>query len=522
MPDVVGARSPLRTFGFLSLRRRWRLIGICGALSLIVGLLFIAFKPASYTSSTQLLVYVREVQPGPEPIISPGRADLTQVQNEIEIIQSRGMLVKVAQSLDLADDDEFVPRPTLFRTLMDRALFAPKAIFEKSLVKLVLAAESLEKHVKVQRVGTSHTILVSVTTSDPDKSERIANAIGQIALQTRVSAEQDGSRSPLLRERLQGLGPNAYVITAAGAPGRPDGPRKILIIPTAAIFGIALGSALALLLDFNNRTIRTAAQVEYFGMECIGAIPQRRGCGSQTAHQPMFEHGSLEHGEFLPHPLLDQTLRRAAVAVESSKARVIGVASAVAGEGATTVAQCLAQLAVRSQKKVLLVDASRIEPVRPTKGKGSLEPTPVSDHGQRTRGDIVLDEPNGLDVLKASSPDQDSVGGNAAGGTLLDQNRFGAYDLIVVGLPPLERGPEFRMAAQNLDGILLVLKWGSTALEKVELAIAVSGVGPSEFIGAVLNMVDERMVGKFGDKLWEAEARLVARRRPLKLRRLAS
>src|SRR6266567_4307865 len=106
MSGHVGEHSPLRMFGLASLRRRWRLVATCGVLFLIAGLLIIVLKPARYTSATQLLVYVRQLQPGPDLVISPGRADLTQVQNEIEIVQSRGMLTKVVGALNLADDDE--------------------------------------------------------------------------------------------------------------------------------------------------------------------------------------------------------------------------------------------------------------------------------------------------------------------------------------------------------------------------------------------------------------------------------
>ena len=95
MSGHVGERSPLRTFGLLSLRRRWRLVAICGVLFLIAGLLIAVLKPAKYTSATQLLVYVRQLQPGPDLVISSGRADLTQVQNEIEIVLSRGMLANM-------------------------------------------------------------------------------------------------------------------------------------------------------------------------------------------------------------------------------------------------------------------------------------------------------------------------------------------------------------------------------------------------------------------------------------------
>ena len=89
-----------------------------------------------------------------------------------------------------------------------------------------------------------------------------------------------------------------------------------------------------------------------------------------------------------------------------------------------------------------------------------------------------------------------------------------AYDLIVVGLPPLEQGAAFRMAAQGIDGILLVMKWGGAAAERIERAFAVSGAAPADFIGAVLNGVDSRTIGLFGDELWEAEAAVSARRRP--------
>src|SRR5262249_12430798 len=148
----------------------------------------------------------------------------------------------------------------------------------------------------------------------------------------------------------------------------------------------------------------------------------------------------------------------------------------------------------------------------------SFELAHLADHRRPTRGDIVADGRAGLAVSKAESLGLRDV--EAAGGwkALYDQNGLVGYDAVVVGLPPLESGPELRMAAQNLDGILLVLKWGATDVDKVERAIAVSGVGASEFIGAVLNMMDERMVGKFGDKLWAAEAKLVARRRAPKFR----
>ena len=507
---MFGERSPLRTFGLLSLRRRYRLIAACGALFLIAGLLIVMLKPARYTSATQLLVYVRQLQPGPDLVISSGRADLTQVQNEIEIIRSPGMLAKVVGVLNLADDDEIVPGPMSLRALVERIFRGPVSASDDSRIKLARAVEFLQKNVSAKRVGTSHTILVSVTTSDPHKSERIANAIGQISLQAHVSAEQqEGSRSPLLRERLQGLGPTAYIMTTAGAAGKRDGPRKILVLPAALLLGLAVGSALALILDLMNHTMRTAAQVEHLGLECIGAIPRLRRC-PPIAGGPVSAREPADADAFRPNAMLDQTLRRAMTAIVASKARTIGVTSAVAQEGAATVAKHLAQMAGFSRKKVLLVEAGQSE-LMPLVGNGLGQMATASDKRLQRSG-IVPDEFSGVDVLRIDHTS--SAHDAAAWRTHCAPDCLNVYDLVVINLPSLELGPEFRMTAQDLDGILLVIKWGSTEFERIQRAIAASGVAPSDFIGAVLNMVDDRMIGKFGDKLWEAEAALVARRYP--------
>jgi Mrp family chromosome partitioning ATPase len=179
------------------------------------------------------------------------------------------------------------------------------------------------------------------------------------------------------------------------------------------------------------------------------------------------------------------------------------------------VAKNLAQAAASSRRRVLLVEASRNEPSRSFAEAQSVKQTGACDKRTRPCGGIVLDERTGLDVLEAGGLDE--MDGAAAWRLHCDQDRLAAYDFIVVSLPPLEMGPEFRIAAQNLDGILLVLKWGDTELERIERAIAASGIAPSEFIGAVLNMMDKRMIGKFGDRFWEAEAALVARRRRFEL-----
>uniref|UniRef100_A0A9E8CKP2 Tyrosine kinase G-rich domain-containing protein n=1 Tax=Bosea sp. NBC_00436 TaxID=2969620 RepID=A0A9E8CKP2_9HYPH len=475
------------------------------------GAFFVLLKGATYTASTQFLVYVKEVQPGSELVVSLGRADLTQVENEIEIIRSRGTLAKVVSSLNLASDPEFVPAPTLPEQLVRWLAGRSQTAADESRSRQEIAIASLAKHISPQRIGTSHTILLNVTTSSSEKSTLIANEISQVMLQAR-GADQEGDRSPLLRERLQGLGPGIYVMTPALVPDKPNGPRRILIVLGAVFVGFLIGTALALLLDLQDKSIRTANQVERFGLECLGAIPWLSRRKPASANEPGSMRQRTTEGEFAPSPLLDQTLLRMAVAAEAAKARVVGIASPIAGDGATTVARHFAQTAARSQK-VLLVEAGRNALSMPRPEAASPDPTAVGNAHLETRdGDLWHDDAGGPDVLTiAASPDGD---GCANWWMHCGRKSLAAYDLIIVGLPPLEQGAAFHMAAQNIDGILLVMKWGGADAERIERAFAVSGAAPADFIGAVLNGVDSRMIGLFGDELWKAEATISARRRP--------
>ena len=190
-------------------------------------------------------------------MILPGRAELSVVQNQIEIIQSRSVLLKVIDTLNLKDDPEFAPRTSRDGGFLQpiRNLFASRPTgLDESRLLTSRTFDLLRRKVSVRRVGTSHTLTISVTAHDPTKAARIANKIAQVYLQERVSAWESGlSRTPSsLRERLQGLGPNAYVISVAEPPITRDGPRAVVIALAAALLGLGVGGGLALFLDFKN------------------------------------------------------------------------------------------------------------------------------------------------------------------------------------------------------------------------------------------------------------------------------
>ena len=67
---------------------------------------------------------------------------------------------------------------------------------------------------------------------------------------------------------------DVQVIDVANLPERPIAPRKALNTMIAAILGLFLGTVVAFALEYMNKTIRTADDVEqYLGLPVLGSIP---------------------------------------------------------------------------------------------------------------------------------------------------------------------------------------------------------------------------------------------------------
>jgi Mrp family chromosome partitioning ATPase len=266
---------------------------------------------------------------------------------------------------------------------------------------------------------------------------------------------------------------------------------------------------LSILLDFRDRTIRRAEDIEQIGLECIGAVPRIGGSefprSARWLGQRDLDSWVIDH----PGSMLYQTLRRVRAVVQCANIGTIGITSLDRGEGATTLAYNLAHLLAMSGKRVLFIDAlGRSSPglaIKPSRA-GTAKA-----HNLPSAPDIAVDARSSLHVLETEGGDMADAA--SAWVTHLDkpEGAIAPYDIVIVDLPPL--AAELRPVAQKLQGILLVLKWGHGDRDKIQRAINSAGIPRSKFIGVVLNMVDGRLIGSYGNKFWGAEAAAVALRR---------
>ncbi len=503
--DGAGTRAESASPGGIpvvaGLFRRWKTVAASGASALLLGLMVVAVRPATYTATTELLVYNREFRPGPEPVVTPGPADTPLVENVIEIFRSPGVLTRVVTALGLGNDAEFVYVSPLARLAGRWFASSPEPASAEDRVAVERALAHFQKRLTVARIAASHAVGVSFTAADPYKAAQVANEIARVAAAVVSNAD---SRTALLRERLQRLGPSALVISVADPPVTPDGPAKILILLGAIVIGLGTGVALALLREFTDRSVRTGGQIEHaLGLECL-AVVSRQACGAGGS-RPKESDGGPRSGVLAVLSDRYQGLRRARVVIQSVRGlRVIGVTSVDPEEGASTVAAQIALSTALAGKRVLLakVPDDGDSPLGAVMPVATGPVTPMTTSGSLDGG-IVAGANAPVDVLslvhhRGELPQAD---GRAKRLDEVLVAAKGTYDLVVVDLPSLASGSEARMVAPVVDGLLLVLQWGSSDLGLAERRLAAFGTARAKFFGAILDGADPRLIGRYGDRL---------------------
>ncbi len=484
---------PRPSFGFRSLRNRWWLLAVGAISCLVLAAVYVTVRPTTYTASSQLLIYIRQVLTGPDQAILPGRADLPMVQNQIELLHSGNVLAKVVDAMKLTDDPEFAGQ----RRSADTPQEGVAATASQSNAAHRAALVVLNNRLSIRQVGTSHIVTVSFKASNPEKAARIVNTVIRIYLQERGRAsEAASSKAPSLREIYQNLGPSAQVVAEAEPPIKADGPPAAMLLAAAALIGLVVASAIAILLDVVDDTVRSPDQMEYvLGLECLGLVPALPNvlAGSEdiAARRLLAAEAPL--------------LRRAAAMVQdvsSGGLRTIGVTSTLPGEGASTLAIGLAMAMAAAKMRVLLIDAVPEDPSL-SRWAANLSRAPLRPgaHPESvTLGDAVAVQA-GLHVLPLAA----QFGGESRlmrRGWLEEILRAAeaSYDVAIIDMPSLVESPQVRAAAPSLDGLLLVVKWGATESELIRQAFQSSGQARSKFIGTVLNMADENTIKRHGSR----------------------
>src|SRR5579863_6186962 len=184
--NIAVGLAPLSQIDFNKIRSvLWRgrttiLIATIAALTSAV--LFVMLVPHEYTAVTQILIDPNDlravgIQTQPAQMSD---AALMQVESQVNVLTSDAVLGRVVASEGLDHDPEFARGPSLINVLLGRNAIAGG--------KSLAALNELKRRVNVKRDQRTFVVEVDVTSRDPNKAVRLANAITQAYLveQTQV------------------------------------------------------------------------------------------------------------------------------------------------------------------------------------------------------------------------------------------------------------------------------------------------------------------------------------------------
>jgi len=304
----------------------------------------------------------------------------------------------------------------------------------------------------------------------------------------------------------------ARVISRAWPPNISTYPKRTKTLELSLLLGAMLGAGIGALREYRDRVFRVASQVrDELGLEFLGMLPvvdhsarYRSTNGERRDPKQVQLTDSLQRYS-IDHPLSSfaETLRAAKVSADLAlgerRPKIIGIISALPGEGKSTVAKNFASLLAHLGARTVLIDADLRNPDL-TRGVARHADAGILEaiRGDRPVRDLLLSEPDsGLFVLPAvskrrvqhsseviSSPGMRNVFVQAAE----------AFDYIVVDLPPLGPIVDVRAAASLLDAFLFVVEWGRTPRVMVQNVLTSDEATYEKCLGVLYNKVNMKKV----------------------------
>jgi succinoglycan biosynthesis transport protein ExoP len=324
---------------------------------------------------------------------------------------------------------------------------------------------------------------------------------------------------------------NVHVVDRALLPGGPFYPSLRKDVSYGMLFGLLLGVGAALLIEFLDRTVKTADEVERrLGLPTLAVIQdiaeagkaygysERYGYGYGYGSEPLpaarvraapgaKEPGWLEKKkgglaaptqiELVPHELprtqiseAYRALRTALLLSSARELKVVAVTSAVAGEGKTATASNLAIVLAQLGRPVLIVDADLRKP--------------------RLHQVFRLSNQTGLVTFLTSSADNDTIIQASAipnlwimpsgpiapnPSELLASDRMrdwlaavrARFEYVIIDTPPALAVTDATIVGVLADGVVLTLRSGKVTREEARLCRDRLRQADVRILGAVLN-----------------------------------
>jgi polysaccharide biosynthesis transport protein len=322
------------------------------------------------------------------------------------------------------------------------------------------------------------------------------------AAATRVMYENFLKRAQEISEAQTMTDTDAKVVSEAATPDSPSSPNlpqaAFIALLVAGVLGVAAGLMIEMFDEGLEGLEDTARET---GKPWIGSLQNIR----RSAIERLPSQDRHPAGYLLAKPLSafaeDVRQLRASLLLSDSESqpKVIAVTSALAGEGKTTVAFCLARACAMAGQRVVVLDCDLRR--RSFNSLFHIEASCGIIHVLSRRANwrdvIQKDKLAGVHLLPAEATGftANDVFGSAQMRNLLS-DLGGAYDVIILDCPPVLAVAEARLVAREADKTVVVARWTKTPRRSVRIAVEQLTSAGADVAGVALNCVNPQALGR--------------------------
>jgi capsular exopolysaccharide synthesis family protein len=296
---------------------------------------------------------------------------------------------------------------------------------------------------------------------------------------------------------------DARLVSYARTPGAPFSPNLRIALVIAIMVGLFFGFVAGIVAEMLDRSIHGPDDLENkVGYPAITSVPAI----SKRSLRTMPPTASNPPGYLVERPMsgFTEALRVLRTVIVHSRldaaTRVVAIASALPGEGKTTISMSLARVAAMSGQKVIVVDCDlrkrSINDILDIEPDVGLLQVLAGEVGWRDA--LRRDELTHADILPvaASNFTPLDVFGSDAMKRLLAELRNN-YELVVLDCAPLLAVAEPRVVVTLADGVVIIAQVGKSTSDAVRTAIEHTVSAGGSVVGVALNRVPVEGLGRF-------------------------
>ena len=370
--------------------------------------------------------------------------------------------------------------------------------------------DDLEDMITAEAVNSTEIFRVTVTSPDPQEAEKIASAIAYI-LPNQISDIIEGT--------------SAKIVDTAIVATKPSSPSYLNNTVLGFLIGLVLCATIVVLQEVFDVTIRTEEDInQRCSHPILAAVPDmaastKGGYGyyygygnertkdSAAKQKPTMIGAGISFAASEAYKLLRTKLQFSFAGEKDC--RVLGVSSAMAGEGKSMSSVNLAYSLSQLNKKVLLIDCDMRRPSLATKLNLAKAPgltnylSGLSAFEELIQPCGLKHEENAFGVVTAgrNPPNPIELLSSEKMRKLLKALR-NSYDYVILDLPPVGEVSDALAIAKETDGMLLVVRQNYCNGPLLASTVRQFEFVEARVLGVIFNAASEHS-GSYGKKYYK-------------------